>query len=109
MIKELLQNLKSWAQNDFLANSESESNRSGYLSYRAEYHSAAWGVSVAILYIVTNNPIFLVGGLGWLVTRAADGEIPGYLPYGKQFAKESLYVLGHAAAVIVLYHGYTLL
>jgi len=104
MIRKWIQRLEAWAQNDFLANSEAESNRSGYLSYRAEFHAAAWGVAAAIAYLVTKEPTVALLGIGWVFSRSADGKVPGWLPYPKQFAKESLYVAGHFAGVITIYY-----
>jgi hypothetical protein len=105
MIKQLFTKLKAWAQNDFLANSESESNREGYLSYRAEWHAAAWGVAVGVLFVVTGNLWILLGGVGWVFTSGQTSDPPRYLPYPKQFARESLYMIGHTTLIIVLYHG----
>lgn len=78
----------------FSANSESESSREGYLSYRGEWHAAAWGFSVGLLSGVTGFIPILVGGVGWIFTNPE--KPPGWLPYHRQFAHESLYVLGHA-------------
>lgn len=82
----------------FLAESEEDSSANGYLSYRAEWHSAAWGVAIGFLYAITGNPLWITFGAGWLFTRGADDQIPGYVPYPKQFLKESLYVIGHIPA-----------
>jgi len=109
MLSKKLKQLREWAQSDFLADSEADSDRQGYLSWRGEWHSAAWGVASAILFIVTGEPAILLAGVGWVFTRAADEQAPGYLPYPKQFAKESLYLLAHAVAVLVLYYGWQLL
>lgn len=79
-----------------LANSESESEANGYLSYRAEWHAAAWGFAVGLLFVLTGKPVVLMAGVGWVFTSAGAGDAPGWLPYPKQFAKESLYVIGHA-------------
>jgi len=98
----IIARLRRWAQSDFLADSEAASDRGGYLSYRAEWHSAAWGAAAGLLFILTGEPFILLGGVGWVFSRAADGSVPGWLPYPKQFAKESLYVAGHAVGMVVL-------
>lgn len=100
-----IQRLREWAQSDFLADSESESERQGYLSYRAEFHAAAWGFSVGVLYVITGNLWVLLGGIGWVFTGGSTSDPPRYLPYPKQFAKESLYMIGHAVGAILLGYG----
>lgn len=85
-----------------LADSESESENNGYLSWRGEWHAAAWGVSIGLLYALTNEPMFIIAGVGWLLTRAGDRKIPDYIPYPKQFVKESLYVIAHIPLGVVL-------
>jgi len=107
MLKTLIKKLEAFAQNDFLADSESDSERSGYLSWRGEYHAAAWGVASSVLYIATGEPMILLAGVGWVFTR--EGDAPGWVPYPKQCTKESLYLIGHAAGVILLHYGYSLL
>lgn len=86
----------AWVQRLFLADSEADSTRGGYLSYRAEWHAASWGFSVGVLAGVTGSLPILVGGVGWVFTSSKDP--PGWLPYPRQFAKESLYLLAHAVA-----------
>lgn len=98
----LFSRLVKWAQSDFLADSEAESGRQGYLSYRAEWHAAAWGISVGVLYVVTGKPLFITLGVGWLFTRGVDSSIPEYVPYPSQLVNESLYVIGHTTAVILI-------
>lgn len=80
----------------FLAKSEQSREPDGYLSWRGEWHAAAWGLSVGILAAVTGMEIILALGVGWLFTSGIDGGIPGYVPYPGQFIKESLYVISHA-------------
>jgi len=101
-IRTLIRRLKAWSQNDFLANSEAESDRQGYLSYRAEWHSAAWGLSVGILATLTGQLPILAAVVGWLFTRGGDIKVPGYIPYPQQFRRESAYLLGHMVAGIVV-------
>lgn len=101
-LKQALMLLKNWAQNDFLANSEAKSERDGYLSYRAEWHAATWGVACAIIALVTGNIQSLSVGVGWLLTRGGDRKVPEIIPYPKQFMKESLYVIAHAAGTYVV-------
>jgi len=89
----------SWAQSDFLADSESESAREGWLSHRGEFHAAGWGAAAALMALATNDVRYLAMGVGWVFTRGADGNIPERIPYGSQLKKEPLYVAGHAVAV----------
>lgn len=84
--------------NRILAGSEGESSSNGYLSYRAEWHAAAWGVAVGFLYALTGDAMWITLGVGWLFTRGGDKEIPEYVPYPKQFMKESLYIIAHIPA-----------
>lgn len=86
--------------NRILADSEADSDADGYLSYRAEWHAAAWGLATGILFALLQEPAVLVAGVGWVFTR--KGDAPGWLPYPQQFGKESLYVIGHAVAGIVV-------
>jgi hypothetical protein len=83
-----------WIHRLLLAESEADSTRGGYLSYRAEWHAAAWGFAVAFLAGVTGSLPILLCGVGWVLTSSKDP--PGWLPYPEQFAKESLYLIGHA-------------
>lgn len=85
-----------------LADDEGESVGDGYLSHKAEWHSALWGLSVGFVSGVTGQWAILLAGVGWLFTRAADSDVPDYIPYPKQFIKESGYVLGHALAGSIL-------
>lgn len=82
----------------FTATNESDTIDNGYLSYRAEWHSAAWGFAVGFLAVLTGQINWLVLGIGWLFTRGADGKVPGYIPYPNQFIKESGYLIGHCVA-----------
>lgn len=101
-LREYIERLERWAQNDFLADSEAESDRDGYLSYRAEWHPAAWGGAAGLLATITGQMHLLVGAVGWVLTRAGDGKVPEYLPYPSQFKRESAYLLGHAVAGVLL-------
>lgn len=76
------------------ADSEAATEANGYLSYRAEWHSAAFGFAVAFLAVVTGR-LEVVGLLfAWALRGSTDaGKLN--LPYPKQFAKESAYLLGH--------------
>lgn len=84
-IKRLLEGIR--------ADDESESEREGYLSWRGEFHAAAWGFSVAFLAALTGNIWILLIGVGWVFARRASA--PEWLPYPRQFAKESLYLIAH--------------
>jgi hypothetical protein len=84
------------------ADSERATEAEGYLSYRAEWHSAAWGFGVGLLAVALGRFELLAVGIGWLFTRGADGKVPEIVPYPKQFVNESGYVIGHAAAGIVV-------
>lgn len=88
--------------NRILADSEGDSEATGYLTHKAEWHSALWGLSVGFISGVTGQWGILLAGVGWLFTRAADSDVPDYIPYPKQFVKESGYVLGHALAGSIL-------
>lgn len=94
----MLDRLRRWAQSDFLADSEQASDREGYLSYRAEWHSAAWGFAAGLVAVVSGQLVVVAATVGWLFTRAGDSEVPGFIPYPKQFRKESAYLLGHMVA-----------
>jgi hypothetical protein len=109
MIKQLIKRFEKFAQNDFLADSEAKSDRNGYLSYRGEWHAAMWGVGVGLFYVFTGNIIVLMAGVGWMFTSPSKDSAPKYLTYPKQFAKESLYLLAHCVAVILLGFGFKLL
>lgn len=102
MLREFIKRLEAWAQDDFLADSERDSDRNGYLSFRAEWHAATWGLSAGLLAILTGQMVILVGIVGWLFTRAGDTKVPEYIPYPKHFKKESAYLLGHMVAGILL-------
>jgi hypothetical protein len=92
----------AWIQKTLLADSEAESERNGYLSWRGEWHAAAWGFSVALIAVLTGQWQILVAGVGWLFTRAGDKKAPGWLPYPRQFVKESGYLIGHAAGGVLV-------
>jgi len=109
MLGRIIQQFENWAQDDFLADSEGESDRSGYLSYRAEWHAAAWGLAAGLLAMLTGQFIVVTGVVGWLFSRAGDGKVPGYIPYPKQFRQESAYLLGHLVAGLVVGLGARLL
>lgn len=89
-----------WIQRTLLADSESDSAREGYLSWRGEWHAASWGFGVAFLAGVTGFLPLLVAGLGWLAT--SPNNAPGWLPYPKQFVKESGYMIGHAVPGVLV-------
>ena len=91
------------------ADNESESEGEGYLSTRAEWHSAAWGFSTAFIAVFLMELWILVAAIGWIFTRAADDNVPNYVPYPKQIMKESLYVVAHAIAGIFAGGGTRLL
>lgn len=78
-----------------LADSESESGPDGYLSYRAEWHSAAWGFAAAFFAFAAGQSWLLTAAVGWVLTARNARDAPGYIPYPKQFLKESAYLLGH--------------
>lgn len=82
--------------------SESVSKRNGYLSWRGEWHAAAWGTGVGILTGVTGDITYITLGVGWLFTGAVDKKIPGFIPYPSQFIKESGYLIGHIPLGIVI-------
>jgi len=86
--------------NRILAKSESDSEANGYLSYRAEWHAAAWGLASGILFALLQEPAVLVAGVGWVFT--SPGDAPDWLPYPRQFVKESLYLIGHAVAGVLI-------
>lgn len=88
--------------NRILSDNESESEASGYLSTRAEWHSAAWGFSTAFLSIFFMRPEIFIASVGWMFTRAGDRKVPEFIPYKDQFLKESLYVFAHAIPGIAL-------
>lgn len=81
--------------NRILADDESESEASGYLSHRGEWHSAAWGFAAGFVAFATGHPEFLAVAVGWIFTRSADRKIPGIVPYPSQLKKEPLYVIAH--------------
>lgn len=91
------------------AEDESESKPDGYLTTRAEWHSAAWGFSVAFIAVFLMELWIIIAGIGWIFTRAADDSVPDYVPYPKQFMKESLYVIAHAILGIFVGGGARLL
>lgn len=88
--------------NRILADTEEDSEASGYLSHKAEWHSALWGLGTGFISGVTGQWWILVASIGWIFTRAADREVPDYIPYPKQFVKESGYVVGHALGGAIL-------
>lgn len=80
------------------ADSEADTEAEGYLSYRAEWHAAAWGFAAAFFAFGAGQPWLLAAALGWLLTARTARDAPGYIPYPKQFLKESAYVFGHGIA-----------
>lgn len=74
----------------------------GYISNRAEWHGALWGLGVGLIATLTGQWWIIIAGVGWMFTRAGDREVPGYIPYPKQFLKESGYVVGHLVGGVVL-------
>lgn len=101
-LRDRLRKFEQWAQNDFLADSESESERSGYLSWRGEWHAAAWGLAAGVLAMVSGQMVVIAATVGWLFSRAGDGKIPGFIPYPGQFRSESAYLLGHLLAGVIV-------
>jgi hypothetical protein len=86
------------------ADTERASERDGYLSYRAEWHSAAFGASVGLLAILTGRVEVLGALLAWALRGSSDaGDLN--LPYPKQFTRESAYLLGHAVAGVAVGMG----
>lgn len=85
-----------------LADSEADTDGKGYLSHRAETHAAAWGLGCGILFGVTGERWILTVGVLWLFTRDRAGDAPAIVPYPRQFARESGYVIGHTAVGIVI-------
>lgn len=100
--REWIRRAERWAMNDFLAPSESESDRDGYLSHRAEFHAAAWGLAVGALVTLTGQLALLAGTLGWLFSRGGDRKVPEYIPYPDQFRRESAYLVGHLFGGVVV-------
>lgn len=84
--------------NRILADSESESEANGYLSYRAEWHAAAWGFAAFFTAFASGELALLAPAVGWILTARNARDAPGYIPYPKQFLKESAYLLGHGLA-----------
>ena len=83
------------------ADSEAESEPEGYLSYRAEWHAAAWGFTSLFLAMLFGR--WEIGGLvlGFLLTgQRKRSELN--VPYPKQIAKESAYALGHGLVGAIL-------
>lgn len=78
-----------------LADSEDDSEANGYLSHRAEWHSALWGFGAFFTAFVLGEPMLLSGAVGWVLTARNARDAPGYIPYPRQFLKESAYLLGH--------------
>ena len=85
-----------------LADSESESEASGYLSWRGEWHAALWGFGAVFLAFSLAQPALLSGALGWVLTAKNARDVPAYIPYPRQFLKESAYLLGHGLAGAVV-------
>lgn len=83
------------------ADDESESKAKGYLSTRAEWHSAAWGLSAGFISAVLLQFWILIAAIGWMFSRASDRKAPDYIPYPKQFLKESLYVIAHVVVGLI--------
>jgi hypothetical protein len=83
------------------ADSEAASERDGYLSYRAEWHSAAWGFAVFFLATLTGR-LELVGAVVVWALRGSTDAGKLNLPYPKQFARETAYLLGHGLVGILL-------
>lgn len=83
------------------ADSEAENDRDGYLSTRAEWHSAAWGFSS--LFLATFFRRWELAGLvvGTLLT-GHRGRREVNLPYPRQILKEALYALAHGVVGVVL-------
>jgi hypothetical protein len=94
--------LEAITQQDFLADSEAASERDGYLSYRAEWHAAAWGLAAGFLATLTGRLSLLATVVAWLASRGGDTAVPGVVPYPAQFRTESAYLLGHMAAGVAL-------
>lgn len=94
--------IREWLQASILADSEAASDREGYLSWRGEFHAAAWGLSAGFLAAYLNTPVILAAGVGWVFTRGIGDDAPSWLPYPRQFARESGYLVGHSVAGVVL-------
>lgn len=99
-VDELFQKILGLINAQLLAPTEEASERNGYLSYRAEWHAAAWGFATGAIYAITGDETVLIMGVGWVFTTAGDGDVPGYLPYPTQFLNESLYMIAHCVAAI---------
>jgi len=98
MLKEYLRGIYE----RILADSESKSGPDGYLSYRAEWHSAAWGFAAAFFAFAAGQPWLLTAAVGWVLTAKNARDAPGYIPYPRQFLKESAYLFGHGIVGAVL-------
>lgn len=80
------------------ADDETDTAWDGYLSTRAEWHAAAWGLCAAFIAAFTGEPYVFVTATGWILTRGS-GRLP------KELAKEAVYVAGHAVPGFLLGSG----
>lgn len=74
-----------------LANSESESDGDGFLSYRAETHALLVGLAIGFVAMLTQSVWPLAAILSWVVLSEPQGL---KLPYKDQLRNESLYLIG---------------
>jgi len=87
-----------------LADSEADTESDGYLSWRAEWHAAAWGFASLFLATLFWRPEFAAAVVGWLLSgQISRRELN--VPYPQQIAKEAAYALGHGAAGVVIAIG----
>jgi hypothetical protein len=84
-----------------IADKESDTDRFGYASYRAELHAIGWGFSSGFYAGFTGQYNSLTVSVGWLLTRSADKKMPGYIPWGRDLVKESGYVVTHAIVGLI--------
>lgn len=96
MIKKLVQWFHEIEQR-VTADSESETDAEGYLSYRAEWHSALFGLSVGFLAMLSGRVEVLGALVVWALRGSSEvGDLR--LPYLRQFTRETGYLLGHSLA-----------
>jgi len=82
------------------ADSEGDRDADGYLSYRAEWHAAAWGFFAAFMAAFTGRIELLSAMAGFLLTGHRSRR-KLRVPYQSQIRHESLYALGHGAVGLV--------
>jgi len=96
-----LDRFESWSGQDFLAPSESDSDRDGFLSYKAEWHALGWGFAAVFLATVTGQRELVAAVVLFLVTGQRKRATLN-LPYPKQITKESAYALGAGVVAYLL-------